>query len=180
MSHGLLLDAAAIRGREVIPRIVKVPQPIAGAEWKQVVPSGSVWWIQTLTAQLVASAVAATRSPALILSDSDAEFWRAPNAQAIIANQSLRMLWGVNLGFLNSQTLANVIHQWGTWPAIPVPGGWSIGSLTNLIDVGDQWSAVNIYALEVEETPYLVELSRDVAGIYSGRVDAIPQLAGAS
>lgn len=177
MSVGsLILDAAAVQGREVIPRIVTVPSPAAGAEWSTKPPAGSVWLIQTLTARLTTSAVVANRMPRVLYSDSDAEFYRLPQSQVVVASTVLvlELARGLTTSFGQID-----VQTWSYAPLLPLPllGSWQIGSTTTLIDVGDQWSAIRLYVLEIEETPYLVELARDVARLRSGRDDAVPQLA---
>lgn len=172
--HSVLADAAGIKGREVIPRLIPVASPAAGAEWTVPVQSSTVWLVQAVNARLVTSATVANRSPRLQISDGSSTIVLAGASAVEAASGSVLHVWARGLAGFNNSTSGGVLPQ--SLPAIPLLGGWSLGTLTSSIDAGDQWSGIFLYVLEIEQTPYDVEVQRDLAQLAGSRVDAVPQL----
>lgn len=172
--HRVLADAAGVSGREVIPRIITVANPVAGADWSQTVTSSSIWFVQSVRAQLNTAAAVATRAPALRLTNGEITIWEVLGGSTVAATGVGRYNYTCGLGYSTNDGNSG-IHV-GAMPEMPILGGWSLQSSTTSIQAADQWSGIQIYVLELEETPYEVELQRDLANLAGNRVDAIPQL----
>lgn len=170
----IIEDAAGVRGRETIPRVLPLASPVAGGELLIKVPGGVAWYIQSMRFQFATSAVVATRLVTLEFGDGSALFERAPAqvTQAASGNTIYTAATGLGVvqGFGSTQTIALPT------PAIPLLGGFQITTATSLIDVGDQYSNIVLYVLEVSETPYDVELARDLAQLRGQTSNAYPSL----
>lgn len=171
--HSVLADAAGIRGREVIPRVIPVANPAPGAETSILVPGGVVWKVQSLFVRLATSAVVANRFVNILIGDSTSTFFRLGGIAAQTASTTLIYDWTVDWGDHLSGTSNTVFNQ--PFPNFPILGGWTISTLTSSIDVADQYSQIALYVLEIEETPYDIEVQRDLAQLAGSRSDAIPQ-----
>lgn len=167
-------DAAGIRGREVIPRIIPVTNPSAGAEWLATVPGGAVWIVQNIFYTLVSSAVVATRVSNLRWTDGSMEIGRLSCSVTQPASNTLKYTWWKSLGSVNTAGGGGFASI--SLPKVYMFPGWTVGTITSAIDVGDQYSAVSVYALEVEERPYDVEMLRDIAAIRGRTSNAIPEI----
>lgn len=134
--------------RDVVPRIVTVASPAAGADWSVNVPGGMVWQVQAIAATLVTSVVVANRFAALLVGDGTTTPIRLGGAPAIVASLTTRFCWLRDYG--HSITASNPSGITIAWPVIPILGGWTISSSTLAIDVGDQWSAISLFVFEVQ------------------------------
>lgn len=172
--HRILADAAGIRGREVIPRVIPIANPAVGLEFSITVQPSTVWIVESIIATLVTSAVAGSRAPTLSLTDGTTEFARISGIDVAPASQTWVYSWlknyGVGLRFSGTTTPVQ------PFPDIPLVGGWRINSITTAKDAGDQWSNIALYVLEIEETPYDIEVARDLARLAGSRVDSVPQI----
>lgn len=165
-------DAAGIRLRERIPRVLKVQNPAVGTDWTINVTAGTMWYVQSIAARLVTSAVVANRSTAIIASDGTDVFMRLSPVQVQVASVSSRYSWVKNQGYAASSTWAAGIVA--SFPSIPLFGGFAISASTPAIDVGDQWSEIVLYVIETEERPYDVELNYDLAQLRGKDSNAYP------
>jgi hypothetical protein len=170
----ILAEASGLRGREVIPRIITVAQPAAGAEWTVSVPGGALWLIQTIRCTFQTSATVANRVPRLLFSDGTTEYMRIfPNLlQAAGSTFAFTFVKGLGTAYSQGVTAMVALPS----PEVPIIGGHSITASTQNLDPGDQWSAIALFVLEVEETPFGVEVARDMARLESGQTNAVPQL----
>lgn len=140
-------------GRELISReapwrrtriVVRVPAPAAGADWSQVVPGGHTYRPLAVFGQLVTSAAVATRAARLSFGDGDITFGSFPPATTQVASLTRLYSWAPSQG---PTFVGTAIGQY--LPDLTLQAGWTIGSVTELIDVADQWSSV---FLLVEDT----------------------------
>lgn len=127
---------------------VKAAQPAPGADWA-LTPTGlGGWRILSLTAQLVTSAAVATRAVALTADDQTSVYFRVPAAGTQLA--SLPVHYDAFDGSSPAATVGvDTVFDWpngGLW----LPQGHFLRSVTQNIDVADQWSAI---VAMVEELP---------------------------
>lgn len=170
----IIEDAAGVRSREIIPRVVPVASPGAGAEWTQRIPGGSLWYVQSIRATLTTSVTVANRAPVITISDGSAVFAQAPGGDVQAASLTWQYAWMRN--FRDHFRLALTTTPVSGFPAMPLVGGFILASATTAIDATDQWSNIVIYVLEVEETPYDVELARRNAALRGITSNAYPQI----
>lgn len=133
-----------------IPRVIPVATPVAGADpAAQQVPSGTVWWLQSIFAVYTASAAVANRVPFVSYDDSTTTYLRIPTPVAITASQAIRASWIRGMAdHLSASTSAWFVGL----PSIPLPGGFRLSLTTTNIDVGDQWSSIALHVIEVSES----------------------------
>lgn len=133
-----------LRLRLIKEVIVAVPAP--GAEFTQTVPAGVIWELLSVQCSFTSSAIVAARVPSLRVRDSDGLVtgrWSIGSSQA--ASLTIAMGWFAGLG-------ANVTNN-GFASVLPNPPfaclpGWVISTSTTLIDVGDQYSIINMLVRE--------------------------------
>lgn len=128
------------RSRIVVP----VASPAAGSDWSITVPGGHVWTPRAVFGQLATSAVVATRSVRLTLTDGVRTFLSTPPTATQAASLSRLYSWLIQSGTVaNGLGILSVLLDW------PLQAGWTIGTTTEAIDVGDAWTGV---FLLVEDT----------------------------
>lgn len=170
----IIEDAAGVFGREVLPRIIAVPSPAAGAEWKLDIPGGVAWYIRSAFARLTASAVVANRNPSLSVLESDSHpIFTSPQSLATAATFITDYTWSPYIS-----VPGGLAGFWGQAPFMhgPLLTGWRISTVTAGFDVGDSWSSIFLYVLEVWERPYDVELDRDTAQLRGSTSNAFPSV----
>lgn len=167
-------DAAGVRGREVIPRVIPVASPAAGAEWAVVVPGGVIWYVQSVTAILTTSAAGVVRSSVLQLFDGERVLGQFPSGGSQAATTAVAQTWAK--GITTNPLAAATRPIAAGFPSVPLLPSWQMRVTTTLLDVGDQWSGIFAYVLEVIEAPYDVELARDNAALRGITSNAIPQI----
>jgi hypothetical protein len=123
--------------------VVAVGSPAAGAEWSVTVPAGHLWRIESVQAQLVTSAVVATRVARLAWGDGVAPYFTLPPAASQLTTLTRLYAWhpnamavAVGTGILSCLLDADL------------PAGWTLASSTEAIDGGDQWSAIRLRVLD--------------------------------
>lgn len=127
-------------------RTVQVQAPGAGNEIAVTVPDGAVWYVYSLRAQLVTSAVAGNRLPALLISDGATELQRI----AAVNNQATGLTWVYTWapGFGYSPA-SSVIQNIGLGTPPPaLQAGSTLKTVTAAIDVGDVYSGVALQVCE--------------------------------
>lgn len=127
------------RSRIVVP----VPQPAAGADWSLAAPAGHLYQLVSVIATLTTSAAVATRAARLVLGDGNATFLHVPAATTQVASLARRYGW-----WATGQVLAVGSDIESPLPGIALQTGWTIGSATDLVDVGDQWSAIRLHVID--------------------------------
>jgi hypothetical protein len=132
---------------------VIVPNPGVGVEISQVVPAGEVWELLAASYRFTSSAVVANRRSSLRVRDPNARLLAQADAPAVQAA-------GVAVDYVYEQDLgpaafvvvsAQQIPMQGT----PLPPGFVISTITQLLDVGDFYS--NISLMVRQWSPHEVE-----------------------
>lgn len=133
-----------LRQRLVTEKLVAAPA--AGAEWAVSVPARTTWEVLSVRHRLATSAVVANRAPGLRVNDPNGITVYQLSPQAVLAAGAASFVdFLPGLG-----TTESVQQQQALLPSpVPViPEGWSIGSLTTGIDVGDQYSGIVLVVRE--------------------------------
>ncbi len=129
-----------VRPRTITRRRVDVAQPGVGLEWLRTNDSGRLWLVRAVAFRFVTSAVVANRSVGIRAQAAEDVWFRTTPATTQVAS------------------LTRDYHAWQGAPAggdspvairvaWPTPGLWvalgeSVGSQTDLIDAGDQYSRI--------------------------------------
>jgi hypothetical protein len=119
--------------------------PAAGAELSITVPDSTRWRILAMRASLVTSGVAATRQVHLQITDGTTVVMDLPAVTTQIASLT-RVYNAVASGF--GQALADTQIYLPLPMNLYVAAGWTIVTLTTLLDVGDDWGAPQLYVEE--------------------------------
>lgn len=124
--------------------VLRPAAPAAGADWSLTVPAGHQYRIRSVHWVLATSAAVANRVADLVIGDGHGTFAQpcAFAAQAASLTQHYTFFpesGGDNSG--NGQTAG--------MPTVTLEPGWTIGSSTQAIDAGDQFSGIAVY---VEDT----------------------------
>lgn len=147
-----MFDVRALRAvaedwpASIVMRTVAVTAPAAGADWTLTCPGESVWAVYATTARFVTSAVVANRAPKLVITDGSNTMFDITDDVAITATLTTQISWLSLLGYQDTAIAAASLNI-GT-PQIVLQPGWTIGTVTSLIDVGDQWSRVFVNVVE--------------------------------
>lgn len=136
-----------------MPRIIDVAQPAAGADWSTVVPGGVMWHLESVAALFTSSAVAGNRSIRL-RANGDGRVLASLGATGVIAASLTHTIswvrgagYSTNLGGPGGQTM-------GLWEMLLQPA-WTVGPSTLAGDVGDQWTAIELYVIEYRPPVYI-------------------------
>lgn len=130
---------------------ITVPNPGVGAEWRLTASGQGTLRVVAARALLTTSAVVANRLAALTISDGTDLFATIPAPAAITASKAgivSTMAGAPSVGATDGPLLYP--SPTDGWVLLP---GWSIGSLTAGLDVGDQWSAIRMYVVEYPTGP---------------------------
>lgn len=123
---------------------VPVPQPAAGAGWTFVVPAGHVYHLHSVLATLQTSAAVANRSARIQLGDGVRTFLDLPPAAVQPASVTWVYAWTESPPALQIGTGVS-----SHLPHTAMPAGWTVGTLTNFLDVADQWSGIVLGVTDV-------------------------------
>lgn len=170
----LIEDAAGIRGREVIPRVIPVADPAIGSDWSLNVPGGVLWYVESIKARITTSATVASRRVAIVVTDGSLEVFRVGEAANLTAGVTANYNWLRNVATQGAASFTNGVLR--TFPSVPILGGWSIGTSTENMDPNDHYNLIVLYVLEIEERPYDVELARDLATMRGNTSNAYPEI----
>lgn len=149
----------------VIPRVIAVPTPAAGAEFSQTVDQGVVWIPVSLVATLTTSAAVGNRAAGLSYSDGTRVFARFGSASVVAASLTAKIGWSRDLGTATVSAVTGTITQ--ALGHVPLFGGAIIASVTDARDVADQWSAIALYVIELQESGWQ-ERARTLREIVTG------------
>lgn len=129
-------------------KVIAVPNPALGAEWSLAAAEGAMWRVLSVVFTLTTSAVVNNRSVRVVADDGTTEFFRtragSPQAAGLVGVHSMAE------GFAAGGTVTT--NQMLSWPArgVWLPRGHRLRSQTDLLDAGDQYSAIGV---EVEIFP---------------------------
>ena len=155
-----LTDSGSIRPG--VSRVVKVPNPAAGADWTQAVPGGVMWKILSGQATLTTSAAVATRLPQIQLTSAGVNVGVYSAAGSVAASLTTVVSFTQKSG--SSILLAGATSVPNPLPDYPLVQGDTFGSLTGAIQAADQWSAIAFVVAEYYITnPLLSEIARERA-----------------
>ncbi len=132
------------RGKGV-PNILPGVTPTAGGDWTFRPPPGVVWRLIGGSAKLVTSAVVANRQVKIGLDDGQNELFLVPaaNVQAGGTTVTYELLPGLGI-----TTLAGGRQAMPLPAVLLVDSNVRLFSQTDLIDVGDKWTAIVFYVEE--------------------------------
>lgn len=121
--------------------------PAAGAEVSVTVPALTTWLVISARANLVTSAVVGTRIPWLVADDGALEFFHSVPAASPTASTTTRMCWttGSGDGIATGERVANHLPDLG----LPLLAGYRLRSVTQGLDPGDNWSALELLVAEL-------------------------------
>lgn len=125
-------------------RVLSISNPSAGADISQAVPSGARWLPLALQATLTTDANVATRIPFLLITDGSADLALAAHGYSSAASNAVQFSFSAGS---HSHT-GTPLQTWSLIHPFHLYTGWTIGTETQSIQVGDQWSAIR---LTVEE-----------------------------
>lgn len=160
-----------MRGKDVavnqsdVPFLKQVTQaaPAVGADWRYTGPGQGIQRIVAMRGVLTTSAAVANRLVSLVLSDGTFDYATVPSPAAITASKSgvVSTVPGApSVGAADGPLLYP--SPTDGWLLLP---GWSIRASTTAIDVGDQWSAVQLWVVEYPTGPFSRQ-TPDLAAIY--------------
>lgn len=132
-------EASWRRSRIVIPGV----SPAAGADWTVTVPAGHIYQLLAVFATLVTSAAAATRIARLLFTDGDSTFLELPPFTSQIASLTRRYAW-IPAG----QAYSTGLGILSPLPELTLMAGWTIGTATDVVDVGDQWGTIKVAVID--------------------------------
>ncbi len=127
-------------------RVQNVPQPAAGAELVITPVNAAGWLVQSMRIQFVADANVAARAFAFNFTDGTT-IWGGVNANSSAAAGQTRTLYA-SRG--NSAAIAGTTRGSIDWPTpgVWLPQGYSIVSVTENLQVGDQYSQIALSVIE--------------------------------
>lgn len=137
----------------VIPGITRKlavsPNPV-GQEWLFTVPGGRLWQLLFGQIDITTDAIGTARIPYVVFDDSDTaeNMYRCPlgGTVGLSQNGNFSVATGEAPGsFFNATAGAGVI----TMPRVWLQQGWSIGSFTQNLDPGDQYTRVRLWVQEI-------------------------------
>lgn len=129
---------------------VTIGNPAAGADFTQAINGNARWRVQTLRAAFVTSAAAANRSAILQFSTAGNVFFSAPVVPVQAASLTWSYNWGSGVTTLTATAGATTPNAVTSLPDdFWLPPGSTIASVTQNIQAGDQWSAIQ---LDIEES----------------------------
>jgi hypothetical protein len=122
--------------------LFQVGNPAAGANFTLNIPTGEQWVLRSLRCILTTSAVVGQRVPALTLqTGAGAIMVHSPSNVNQTATNVFSYTW-----FAGAAGIANVGNAViCAWPIeLRMQSGWQLQTITALLDVGDQYSSINL------------------------------------
>lgn len=138
-----------------IKQVVSVPTPATGAEWVATVPGGEQWRVLCGFFTFQASAAVANRTLTVVVTVEGRQVWRAIDTVATTAGNFV----SCNVVLSDAPTFAGHPSGFAVFPLphIWLPSGATVGSLATVLDVGDQYQAINLWV----ERCYLADQKLD-------------------
>lgn len=129
-----------------LQRTILVPTPSVGAEWSTTVPAGVTWEVLAFRHTLTTSAVVANRIPTIRVRDQDGNtLMRFAPPAVVTANVGTPMTYAAGIG--GDRPLSENVSLFPP-PFVTLSSGYTIGSLTSALDVGDAYSAIVVTVRE--------------------------------
>lgn len=127
-------------------RFIQGTNPPAGSEIFEQVPTGARWELVQLGAQLVTSAVAGNRRPAITFQSLPVNLVSNPNPGVLGPGGSIAFAWGQGMPL---DTSFSTLAIWGgLTTGVQLFAGDSIGINTQFLDPGDNWGPPAYYVRE--------------------------------
>jgi hypothetical protein len=112
------------------------PNPAAGADWSVTVPGGQRWRLLSIRSILVTSAAVANREVQLAITANALVVALAPSGVAQVASETRHYTWYAAAARGAGAVSLNVTVP---LPAVLLPAGATIETITQAIDVADDW-----------------------------------------
>lgn len=159
-----------------VQEVKKVASPAAGADWTYTVPGG--YWQRLLggSARLVTSAVVATRQAWIQYTDGTNVLTASSTTGGMTAGATWKLF--ISGGPVAGNGVATANFELLALPGIWLQPGYTIGTVTNLIDVGDQWSSIVLWVESWDYGSYGQPVGEHT--VTEGDVEADWELAGGS
>lgn len=136
---------SGVKGTRRYWRRVTIPAPAVGTDWSQVVPGGRLWELLSIFGSLAASAAAVTRRPRLTVNDGAGVALQIPANTNLAASTTNTYTWAQGA----TSTSAGTDSCMGI-PDMYLPAGFTIAAATLNLDVGDQWTAIQLTVYEYD------------------------------
>src|SRR5689334_22594222 len=133
-------------------RVIPAATPAAGGEVAFLNNTGNVLRVQSVTFQLVTSAVAGNRSVSLAADDGTSTYWRSVASGVQAASLTQRYSAGIGAALGGSGTIVQMIELPQT--GVLLYPGHVLRTLTGALDVGDQYGAITVQAEELPQGPF--------------------------
>lgn len=132
-------------------RVIPIQSPAAGAEVSIVPDTSAGWLVRGLRFTLLTSAVAGARTVTLAVDDTIAEYVRAPAVATQAA--SLSRVYSGYPGSASAIAAGPVIPLQMPADGLWLPQGHRLRTITDLIDVGDQYGGISLAVIEFPTGP---------------------------
>lgn len=155
-------------------KIVPFPTPAAGSEFSFQTPAGVTWIPLSILATFSASAVVANRTVQIQYRLGNVIYYRSTPVLIQAASNVFQYTW--SRGWASAVVAGGTRGVGEALPSIPIVGGSTIQSSTVSLDVGDAYSGLSAYVIEVRERTAneMVNFAEDLAS--GAHVDNFPGL----
>jgi len=143
----LLLPSAGAPTPQSRIILAQVSTPSAGLDWSYTVPNHYALEVTNIHARFLASATVATRSLRILFTSAGNNVTQAVQTSQPTASQDLRQFYGQGVGVSSTITIAGIVYNVLALPRCVLQSGANIQSLTDSIQVGDQWSSIVVQGI---------------------------------
>lgn len=155
--------------------VLRVPNPVAGAQWQLVLPGDRIYRLRGVAATLTASVAVANRQPALTFDDQSSVVGSAVHGGVTVASGVTRYTWNIDYAAFPAAVVGGVASA--PLPVLVLPGGYRVNSVASGFDVADQWSNVTVWAETLLAQPMGTHEFRDMLELFERFVTS-PYLSG--
>ncbi len=142
-------NAGATAGTGAVISIA-VTTPAPGADWIQTVPTGARWQIVATTAVLTTAAGGVNRFVIMVTYDNAGNIvGRYPSSIGLAPAATFGLTFASGYGL---SIVGDIFVDSGYPTAMTLEAGWQIGSVTRIIQAGDQWSSIRMLIYEVSSS----------------------------
>lgn len=149
--------------------VLRIPAPVAGADFSHTFTGAFVRRIISVSARLVTSAAVANRQPRLDVTAPEGRVLSVPLVANITAGITTELSWAEGITPPNTALFDGCLVA--GFPDLVVPAGFSLSTVTAAIDVADQYSNV-LVLLEVWEALPWTHWKEKVAAFTGENIDA--------